>query len=342
MKRFIKRALLLLLLASLTVTLTLPLTSCGGGGDTRVKNRVFYDYFDTVCVVYDYTGGTYAKFNELCELIEGELATCHKLFDIYNDYDGVVNLKAINDNAGGAPLAVDKRIIELLEFSHEMYTLTRGHTNVAMGAVLSLWHDLRTEGVRIPTEAELSSRGEHTDISDMVIDRTAGTVALLDPEMSLDVGAVAKGFTAERIAKMLKERGISGYALDFGGNLRTVGEKPNGDGWVSGITNPTPNAKEPYVRTVTVKDGALVTSGTYQRFYTVGGVSYHHIINKDTLMPKFTYLSVTVQTKSSAIADALSTAIFNMEIDEAEQFVSTLSDTEVTLVMADGSVRVLC
>ena len=331
-------ALTLIITALIGCTPTLP-EGPGDDGKTTVKNRVFYDYFDTVCVVYDYTGGTEEEFSDICAAVEAELSLCHKLFDIYNEYEGIINLKTINKNAGGAALSVDGRIIDLLTFSKEMHTLTGGHMNVAMGAVLSIWHDYREAGVAVPDAALLAAAGEHTSIDDLIIDTEAGTVRLADVEMSLDVGAVAKGYTAERIAGLIEGRGIKAYALDFGGNLR-VGEKTSGDGWVSGIRNPNILADEEYVRRVTVKNAALVTSGTYERFYTVSGVRYHHIINKDSLMPENRYTSVSVHTKSSAYADALSTALFNMSMEDAEAVIRAVGNTEVTFVLPSGEVVV--
>jgi thiamine biosynthesis lipoprotein len=165
------------------------------------------------------------------------------------------------------------------------------------------------------------------------------TVEITDPEASLDVGAIAKGFTAEHIYDMLTEYGIDGYAINLGGNLRTVGTKPDGSGWVSGIQNPDKNAPDPYVAKLTISDSALVTSGVYERFYTVEGVQYHHIINKDTLMPENNYLSVTVHTESSTVADALSTALFNMSIEDGKRVISSLSDTEVIYVLQGGGIE---
>lgn len=322
----------------LAVAALLSLGACGR--ESAPKNRIYYEYFDTVSVIYDYTGGTQADFDKACELIEGELEACHKLFDIYNDYEGINNIKTVNDSAGEA-VKVDGRIIELLTFAKEMYAETDGALNVAMGSVLSLWHELREEGKRIPTEAELAAAAEHTDIGALVIDSAASTVMLTDRDASLDVGAVAKGYTAERIAKMLDERGLDGYVLDLGGNLRVIGTKPNGKGWTSGIRNPVASKDTPYVRTLEIKNEALVTSAVDQRYYTVGGVNYHHIISPDTLMPAENFLSVSVRAPSSAVADALSTAIFNMTLSEAERFVESKVGIEVTLVLPDGTVRVL-
>lgn len=335
MKRILSLAVATLLLLALPV---LSFTSCTDP-EIKVKNRIFYEYFDTVSYVYDYSGGTDAQFDEVCRGVEYELKTCHELFDIYNTYTGVTNLKTVNDYAGKGPVKVNVRIIDLLEDAIELYELTDGNVNVMMGSVLSIWHKHRTEGVSLPDMDALVAANEHTSIENLVIDRENMTVEITDPEASLDVGAIAKGFTAELIYNMLAERGIYGYAINLGGNLRTVGTKPDGSGWVSGVQNPDKNAADPYVATLTISDSALVTSGVYVRYYTVDGVQYHHIINKDTLMPERNYLSVTVHTESSTVADALSTALFNMSIDEGREVISSLSYTEIIYVLADGSVE---
>lgn len=341
-----KRVLSTVLSILLCITL---LASCGPAGDDAgetaakitPKNRVFEKtYFNTVCVFYDYTGGTQERFFELCELIEAELEICNKLFDIYNDYEGIINIKTINDNAGGELLAVDSRIVELLTISKEMHAMTDGNVNVAMGAVLSIWHEHRESGVSVPSMETLLAAAEHTSIDSLVIDSEGGRVGLTDPDASLDVGATAKGYAAERVAKLLEANGVYAYALEFGGNLR-VGEKVNGDGWVSGIRDPNPLSETGYIRKLTVKQAALVTSGTYERFYTVGGVRYHHIINKDTLMPENIYTSVSVMTPSSAVADALSTAFFNMSVESAQEVIDQIGNTEVTYLFADERIIVI-
>lgn len=321
---------LIVLLASLL------LSSCER--EIEPKNRIFYTYFDTVSVIYDYTGGTVAEFDAVCADIEAELEICHKLFDIYNEYEGLANLKTVNESAGKGPVKVDERIIDLLEESVELYELTDGNVNVMMGAVLSIWHEYRTEGKAVPEMDALAAANEHTSIKNLVINRENMTVEITDPKASLDVGAIAKGYAAERLYELLSSRGLDGYAINLGGNLRTVGTKPDGEGWVSGVQNPDLTATDPYVAKLTISDSALVTSGVYERFYTVDGVQYHHIINKDTLMPERDYLSVSVHTESSTVADALSTALFNMSIDEGRAVISTLPEAEVIYVLASGEV----
>ncbi len=278
------------------------------------KSKVYYQYFDTVSTIYSFSGDSESEFYANAEVFEQELSICHKLFDIYNVYEGVVNLKNINDSAGGEACKVDERIIELLEFSIDMYEKTNGAVNIAMGAVLEIWDRYRSEGVSLPSDQELISAQEHCDISKIEINRQEGTVRLLDPLMSLDVGAIAKGFAIDWAVNALRERGVSSYAVDVGGNLFAIGAKADGAPFNTGIENPDGGDYPAYI---SISDGAVATSGDYQRFYTVGGERYHHIINKDTLYPSNYHRSVSVYSYSAALSDALSTALFNTESYEA-------------------------
>lgn len=333
-------------IALLFITVLSLIFTVGCSTTPKVRSYLFYDLFDTVCEYKDYSGVSEKEFNERCKRIEEEVSLCHKLFDIYHDYEGIINLKTINDNAGRGAMVVDERIIELLMLSQQVWDLSGGDFNVCMGAVLSIWHGYREDAeknpnnARLPKEEELRAAAEHISATNLIISPTDSTVELLDPEMSLDVGAIAKGYAAERVAGMLSDMGVTAYVLDFGGNIR-VGEKTDGAHFTAGIRNPNPYDTEPYVRTAEVKNCALVTSAVDQRFYTVNGVRYHHIINKDTLMPENNYLSVSIMTGSSAMADALSTALFNMTVDEGQALINRIGGVEVTYVMNDYTVKVI-
>ena len=342
---FGKRIFAALLILLFVFSLSFSLVSCEEDSSPEVNNRVFYEYFDTVSVLYDYSGMESEEFSALAKSVEAAIAHYHRLFDIYHEYEGLTNLATLNRLAGTGKVKASAEIIELLSFCRDMYDLTGGKVNVAMGSVLSLWHDFRVSGGKggVPSAEELSARAEHTSIDSVIIDEENLTVEITDPELMLDVGAIAKGYTAELIKAELKRQGYSGLVLDMGGNLCAIGRKPSGEGWKSGIRNPLyfDGDEKPYTRTVTLLDGSLVTSGVYERYHTVDGIRYHHIIDPASLRPENRYLSVSVQTSHSGVADALSTAIFNMSEEEAEAFVSALENTEVTLIFADGSYKVL-
>jgi thiamine biosynthesis lipoprotein len=310
------RGLSLLLLLSL-----LPLWGCGAR--PRAYHETSFAWFDTVTTLTGYETDE-ARFREVWETVRAELDSYHQLYDIYHAYDGIANLYTVNERVDGVhrTVKVDGRIMDLLRYGVEMYDKTDGRVNIAMGSVLSLWHAYRQRGIENPEEAalpsvsELETAAEHTDIHAMILD--GETVYLSDAEMSLDVGAIAKGYAAEMVANRLESEGISGYILNLGGNVRTIGSRPDGTPFSIGVENPDRASEEPYGSVITVSNRSLVTSGSYQRYYTVTGKNYHHIIDPTTLMPAVGYRSVSVLCPSSADADVLSTALFMLPLEEGK------------------------
>ena len=149
----------------------------------------------------------------------------------------------------------------------------------------------------------------------------------------IDVGAIAKGYATEQVAKFLEEQGITGYVLNVGGNIRAVGSKDDGNPWTVGIENPM---SEDYFAYLEIKGMSVVTSGSYQRYYYVDGKKYHHIIHPDTLMPSEGFLSVSVICRDSGLGDALSTALFCMPQDEGLSMIESIPDVEAMWVTDDG------
>ena len=343
-----KRRLLSALLA-LVMLFSLPmLSACNGLGDRGRKKQKFsessLDLFDTVTTVTGYEVKE-ETFKNICGEMLSMLGEYHKLFDIYEKYEGVENLCTVNEVKDGAhrEVTVDSRTIDMLLYAKEMYDVTDGKMNIAMGSVLSIWHDYRTAGIDNPPEAELPpmeallAAAEHIDINDVIIDKERSTVFLADPEMTLDVGAIAKGYAVEMVAREFESRGVTGYVLNVGGNVRTIGTKPDGGRWIVGIENPANDEAKPFLEYLSLSGEALVTSGAYQRFYTVGDKEYHHIIDAETLMPADIYTSVSVVCRDSGKADALSTALFCMPIEEALALVESLDGVEAMLLLKDGT-----
>lgn len=317
------------------------LSGCSNSGkDGKRYEASFLELFDTMTTVVGYAESE-EDFRADVEKIHTELLELHQLYDIYNNYEGINNIKTINDNAGVRPVTVDRRIIELLLFSKEAYELTGGRVNVAMGRVLSIWHAYRTAGVddpehaRLPSQSDLESASLHTDIGSLVIDEDASTVYLSDPESMLDVGSIAKGYATEQVCR----RARAGLLVSVGGNVRATGAKnSNGDPWIVGIQDPRGETGV-YLHTVNVTNVSVVTSGSYQRYYTVDGKQYCHIIDSETLWPSDRYLSVTIITADSGLADVLSTALYTMSLDDGLALITSLDDTEASWVLPDGSVK---
>ena len=272
-------------------------------------NATFLTLFDTVTTIV----GRYPsekEFSEATQTLHDQLLEYHQLFDIYNEYEGLNNLKTVNDQAGIAPVEVDPRIIDLLTDCKAYYELTGGKVNVAMGSVLYLWHVARNDSIDNPLNGytpdpeKLKGASEHCAFDSIIIDEEAGTVFITDPDQRLDVGAVAKGWSMQRVA----EQTPSGLLISVGGNVFATGPKDtSGTPWVVGVTDPDGGN---YLHTLNIPYGSVVTSGDYQRFYQVDGVTYHHIIDPVTLFPSNYWRSVTIVCDDSGLADALSTALF--------------------------------
>ena len=285
---------------------------------TQQYTATFLNLFDTVTTIIGRAENEDA-FREVTQAIHDDLEYYHRLFDIYHDYEGVNNLKTINDNAGIGPVKVDAAVIDLLKDCKRFYELTDGKVNAAMGSVLYLWHEARNDGIEDPANAKLpdmqalQEAAKHCSFDSVIIDEQASTVYIEDPRMRLDVGAIAKGWATQRAA----ENAPTGMLLSVGGNVRATGPKlSDGTPWVIGIQDP--DAADKNLHTVFVTENSVVTSGDYQRAYWVDGKAYHHIIDPDTLMPAAYWRSVSIICHDSGLADALSTALFLMDREAGE------------------------
>ena len=183
----------------------------------------------------------------------------------------------------------------------------------------------------------------HCDISNLVIDENAKTVYLSDPDMSLDVGSVGKGYAVEMVAQAAEARGLKSALISVGGNLRAIGTKPDGSQWSGGVENPwnasdVYTASSSYVSGVNMSDMALVTSGNYQRYYVVDGVRYHHLIDPATLWPAAYFDGVSVLAPDSGVADCLTTGLFCLPLEEGKQLVESLDGVEALWCTPDGEV----
>lgn len=321
----------------LLIALALLLSGCSPAPEQKQYTATFLTLFDTVTSIVGRADSEEA-FQQQAQSIHDALLEYHRLFDVYNDYPGLSNLKTINDNAGIAPVQVDPRIIDLLSDCRTYCDVTDGKVNAAMGSVLHLWHEARNAGINdplnaaLPDEAALKEAALHADFGSVIIDEAASTVYLADPAMRLDVGAIAKGWSVQRVC----EQAPSGLLISVGGNVCATGPKDaGGTPWVIGVQNP---AGDDYLHTLSIPSGSVVTSGDYQRAYTVDGVLYHHIIDPETLFPSEYWRAVTIVCPDSGLADALSTALFLLPLEEGQLLLDAYG-AEALWVSKDGSLH---
>ncbi len=310
---------------------SLMLSGCAekqaAGSELLEYSNLSYDAgFDTI---YAYTEFGYEQepMKERFEKGAAMFASFNSMFDIYNDYPGINGLKAVNDNAGIAPVKVRPEIIAMLEEAREFYDLSGGEFDVTIGALLQVWHRYREAGITanqngtsapVPGQEELEAAAACRGWDKVEIDSENSTVYINDPCVSLDVGGIAKGFAAESIAQAIESDDIVYANINAGRNIRTIHDKADGSPWRIAIQNPLGEGSLIVVEMT--GSGSFVTSGDYERYY-VGddGVRYHHIVDPSTLKPADLYHSVSIITKDSGAADCLSTALFTMSIEDGKK-----------------------
>ena len=322
----------------LALFLILPMLLCGctGAGEAQKQySATFLTVFDTVTTILGRDSSEEA-FARKAQAVHDELLRYHQLFDIYNEYEGLNNLKTINDHPGEA-VAVDSAVIDLLLDCKAYYELTKGRVNAAMGSVLYLWHEAREDGLNdfanayLPDSEALAEAAKHADWDSVVIDEENSTVTVTDPLLRLDVGAIAKGWSVQRAAETAPE----GLLISVGGNVCATGPKDtSGTPWVVGVQDP--DGGDNYLHTLYLTKGSMVTSGDYQRAYMVDGKIYHHIIDPDTLYPGKLWRAVTVVCPDSGLADVLSTALFLLPIEEGQKLLDQC-ESEAMWVDAEGN-----
>ncbi|MBR2595658.1 MAG: FAD:protein FMN transferase [Solobacterium sp.] len=314
--------------AKLILILSL-LTGCSAGSENRPArfSAVTTEAgFDTVITLQEWVDSQ-EEFTRHFTMVQGQFRHYNDLFDIYNDYEGIANIRTINENAGIAPVQTDPEVVEMLLQAREFYELSDGCFDVTIGSLLQVWHNYRDQGIEmnlagskapVPEMAELQAAAAHSGWDKIVIDEENSTVFITDPDVALDVGGIAKGFAVEKTALMLAEENPASGVINAGGNNRTLASKPDGSPWVVRIQNPDGGERMLLVEL----PGAFsfVTSGDYERYF-IGedGKHYHHIIDPRTLYPADYYRSVTVITEDSGAADCLSTALFVMSLSEGQQ-----------------------
>ena len=222
----------------------------------------------------------------------------------------------------------------LLEQALILARQTGGAFDPTVYPVVRAW-GFTTSPYRVPEADELATLLPLVGHEKLILD---GQTLTLEPDMMLDFGGIAKGWAGDRAAQLLRSKGVTSAILRLGGNIHTLGAKPDGSVWKIGIEDPDSGGT---LGTVSVADQAVITSGSYQRFFTANGQTYHHIIDPATGRPAHSGLtSVTVVGKYGARCDALSTALFVMGVDKGSQFWREHRDFEAIFVGQDGRVTI--
>lgn len=321
--------------------LILVLAGCGRPGESDGKaadagNRELpisenYFIFDTLVSVRVYDAAmTPAHFAEIEELL-------HAIDRQMNRQLEGSELDRVNKQAGKEAVLVSEQTYHVIETALRYAEASGGKFEPTIGPLVDLW-GIGQEGASVPAFDEIEEAMTRIDYRQVELDPKARTIKLLSPGMSLDLGAIAKGYAADVIAEYLQSQGFKSAIIDLGGNILAMGAKPNGSAWTVGIQDPSENRGE-HIGLIRVTDKTIVTSGVYERYFIEDGAAYHHIFDLDTGYPVNNgLLSVTIVTDRSIDADAMSTTIFSLGLEQGLAFVEAREGTDALFITTDGLV----
>lgn len=247
--------------------------------------------------------------------------------------DADSELYAINQTGSGM---LTEEASSLMKQALEICRRTDGALDLSIYPIVRAW-GFTTGSYQVPDEAEIQALLPLVDYRKIQYDAATGTVTL--PEgMEIDLGSVAKGYAGQLAAQMLREHGVQSALLNLGGNVQTVGTKPDGSPWQIGIKDPQ---GEDAMMVLSVEDQAVVTSGGYERYFEQDGQTYWHIMDPSTGHPADSGLiSVTIVGDEGVVCDGLSTALFVMGLEKAADLWAQSGDFEAVFVTASGEVYI--
>lgn len=310
------------------------LSGCGKNAQPLSKTDF---YFDTVITITLYDDGQFtAKRTDdlfencfaLCETYENMLSRTKEGSDIWN-----------LNHAHGNPVEVNPETAALLQKALSYCEATNGAVDITIAPLSSLWNfssdSLTYENTpdRLPSDKQIKDLLTHVDYRNIRID--GSTVTLLDPCAAVDLGCIAKGYIADRLKAYLKEQGVHNAIINLGGNVLTVGGRPDGSAFRLGIQKPFDQNGSP-IAVLAVTDASLVSSGVYERYFELDGTRYHHLLNTKTGMPEHNGLaSVTILSDSSADGDILSTSCFLLGLEDGMAYAESLPGIEAVFITED-------
>ncbi|SHI74502.1 FAD:protein FMN transferase [Desulfosporosinus lacus] len=312
----------------LLILLTVILTACNTNVDME-------DQAD------GYEADTFAMGTVISQKVYGENGelTSNQVIEKMKYLEGLLTFNApvgdineINVNAGIKDTKLDPETIKVIKKAQEAAELSSGVFDITVGPLVKAW-GIGTDYARIPAQEELQKLLPLVDYRSLQVDQDSA--GLKKAGQLIDLGGIAKGYAGDAAIEIYKQNGIESAYISLGGNVVTLGSKPDGSPWKIGISNPRPkgsNANQ-IVGAVKVTDKAVVTAGNYQRYFEEGGQRYHHILDPTTGYPaKSDLMSVTLVTDSSLAADALDTAVFILGFEKGKELIRKYGGVEAIFI----------
>lgn len=284
-------------------------------------------YFDTVIQITLYD-------TQDTSILDGCFALAETYENLFSATVEGSDIWHIN-HSGGMTVEVSEDTASLLQTALHYAGLTDGRVDPTIMPVSSLWDFGSDTTPHVPEASDIEKSLKHVDYHSVILD--GNTVTLTDPKAQIDLGFIAKGYIADRMKEYLAEQGVQSACINLGGNVMTLGSKPDGSAYKIGIQKPF--AEEGTSDAVIeIRDTSAVTSGIYERYFYEDDVLYHHILDTSTGYPvENDIASVTILCPSSVDADALSTSCYCLGLKDGTALLDSMENTEYMFLMKDGS-----
>lgn len=313
------------ILPALLACLLLGLTACKDKEVAKQDRVVFF--FDTVVTITAYTND-----ETLLDDVDAECLRYENLLSKTVEGSDVWNI----NHANGQRVPVSEETRYLIEQALEFSRLSDGRFDITIEPCVALWDFTGENTGRLPDPDELAAAASKVDWTQIDVNDEG---VLIPAGMSIDLGAIAKGYISDKIAEFMEDRGVKSALLNVGGNVRTIGSKPDGSDWRIGIQDPEGQRDQSIVGVVALSGKSVVTSGIYERGFVLDGVCYHHILDTGTGWSIQNELAgISIVTESATTADALSTTVFAMGKEEGKAFIESLEGVDAIFVTRDGEV----
>lgn len=270
--------------------------------------------------------------------VTAAFAEFQRLHGLTNNFDENSQLSKINQMAGKSKVAVDPDLLFIIEFSKEVSDKLGDSFDITVGPLTKLW-GIGQKGEYVPSQAEIDKVLPLVNYHLIQVDHENHTVYLPNEGMSLDLGGIAKGYATDKAIEILKSKGITSALVNAGGDVRVIGNKPDGKPWRIGVQNP----REPdgiSAKLALTQWDTMETSGDYQRFIMKNGIRYSHILNPRTGWQPREVASVTMVNNSSTYGDILSKPIFVLGVTKGLEILKQFPGTEAVIVTMDGKIIV--
>lgn len=311
------------LLCILMCIICFTLSGCSKNTTPVSKSGI---YFDTVITITLYDTRQYNLLDEcllLAEKYENLFSKTVETSDIYK----------IN-HSNGASVTIDDETFYLLEKALSYAKLTDGAIDPTILPLSDLWNF--GENDHVPDKDSILQALSHVGYENVILDKENSCVTLKDKNAGIDLGFIAKGYIADKMKEFLLSKGVTSAIINLGGNVLTLGTKPDGSTYTLGIQDPFDMNSATSALTVKVKDKSLVTSGVYERYFYQEDVLYHHILSTKTGYPVNNGLwSVTILSDSSMEGDAYSTICMCLGLDDALTLIEATDDIEAMFITED-------